>query len=72
MLADALREKGYVGADVGEMLQGANFRSVQLAWDAHKVRNRIAHEGTQFTLTEREAKRVYALYEAVFSEMKLI
>ncbi len=72
MLADALRDKGYAGADVGEMLQGAGFRSVQLAWDAHKVRNRIAHEGTQFTLTEREARRTFALYEAVFREMKLI
>ena len=72
MLADALREKGYVGADVGEMLQSANFRSINLAWDAHKIRNRIAHEGTQFTLTEREAKRTFALYEAVFREMKLI
>jgi hypothetical protein len=72
MLADALREKGYAGADVGEMLQSANFKSVQLAWDAHKVRNRIAHEGSLFTLTEREAKRAYALYEAVFREMKLI
>ena len=72
MLADSLREKGYAGADVGEMLQGAAFRSVQLAWDAHKVRNRIAHEGSAFTLTEREARRTFALYEAVFREMKLI
>jgi hypothetical protein len=72
MLADALREKGYPGADVGEMLQAADFRAIQLAWDAHKVRNRIAHEGSQFTLTDREAKRVFALYEAVFREMKLI
>ena len=72
MLADALREKGYAGIDVGEMLQNANFRSIHLAWDAHKVRNRIAHEGTQFSLTEREAKRTFSLYEAVFREMKII
>lgn len=72
MLMDALREKGYAGEDLGEMLKNANFRSVQLAWDAHKVRNRIAHEGTTFTLTSHEAKRTFALYEAVFREMKLI
>jgi hypothetical protein len=72
MLADILRERGYAGADVGEMLQSAGFRSLQLAWDAHKVRNRIAHEGMNFTLTEREARRTFALYEAVFREMKVI
>ncbi|GEM_PF-451341 len=72
MLADALREKGYQGEDVGEMLKSANFNSVRLAWDAHMVRNKIAHQGTTFTLTAHEAKRVFGLYETVFREMKLI
>lgn len=72
MLAEILREKGYQGADVGEMLNSASFKTVQLAWDAHKIRNKIAHEGSAFSLTEREAKRAYALYEAVFKELKAI
>ncbi len=72
MLAEVLRSKGYEGADVGEMLGNASFKTVQLAWDAHKIRNRIAHDGSSFTLTEREAKRAYALYEAVFKELKAI
>lgn len=72
MLAEVLREKGYQGADIGEMLGMASFKTIQLAWDAHKIRNKIAHEGSLFTLTEREAKRAYALYEAVFKELKAI
>lgn len=72
MLNEVLSEKGYQGADVGEKLQNAHFKSVQLAWDAHKIRNQIAHQGSLFSLTEREAKRAYAMYEAVFRELKAI
>lgn len=72
MLDEVLREKGYKGADVGELLNGASFKTVQLAWDAHKIRNRIAHDGSTFPLSDREAKRAHALYEAVFKELKAI
>lgn len=72
MLADVLREKGYQGEGVGEMLKNANFKTIDLAWDAHKLRNRIAHTGSDFVLTEREAKRAFILYEYVFRELKAI
>ncbi len=72
MLDNILTERGYMGADLGEKLKSLNFHSLQLAWDAHKVRNRIAHEGSNYRLTEREARRVFAMYEAVFREMKAI
>jgi hypothetical protein len=72
LLNDAMRAAGYAGEDLGEMLKEARFRSIDLAWDAHKMRNRIAHEGMKFTLTEREARRVFAMYEAVFKELKVI
>lgn len=72
MLREVLIEKGYTGIDVGEMLTNAKFNTIQLAWDAHKVRNRIAHEGSDYTLTDREAKRVNGLYEAIFKELKAI
>jgi hypothetical protein len=72
MLLDVLRDKGYQGEGVGEMLKSASFKTVELAWDAHKLRNRIAHEGSDFILTEREAKRVFTLFESVFRELKAI
>jgi hypothetical protein len=72
LLGEALREKGYQGDGVGEMLKNASFKTVQLAWDAHKVRNRIAHDGSSFELTSHEAKRVLGLYESVLRELKVV
>lgn len=72
MLQNILLEKGYQGSDVGELLKEARLKTIALAWDAHRVRNRIAHEGSTFVLTEREAKRVFMLYESVFRELKVI
>lgn len=72
MLAQVLKEKGYQGETVADLLKSASFKTVQLAWDAHGIRNRIAHEGSDFQLTEREAKRAFTLYESVFRELKVI
>lgn len=72
MLQEVLRDKGYHGETVADMLKSASFKTIDLAWDAHKLRNRIAHEGSQFELTEREAKRIFALFETVFRELKAI
>lgn len=72
MLAEVLRDKGYQGETVSDMLKEASFKTVQLAWDAHLIRNRIAHEGSDFELTERDAKRAFILYESVFRELKAI
>ncbi len=72
LLLEVLSEKGYTGEGVGEKLKGASFKTIDLAWDAHKLRNRIAHEGSDFELTEREAKRAFTLFESVFRDLKVI
>jgi hypothetical protein len=72
LLFESLREKGYQGDGLGEMLKSASFKTIDLAWDAHRLRNRIAHEGSNFELTEREAKRAFMLYESVLRELKVI
>ncbi|OHA92180.1 MAG: hypothetical protein A3J09_01715 [Candidatus Zambryskibacteria bacterium RIFCSPLOWO2_02_FULL_51_21] len=75
MLDEALRAKGFAGDGVGEMLKGANLGdlvSLDAAWDAHKVRNRIAHSGGDFELNERETRRVVGLFEAVLKELGAI
>ena len=59
------------GISVGEKLKSTNkdrFKSLDDAWEAHIVRNKIAHGGLQFELTKREAQRVIYLYEKVFRE----
>jgi len=71
MLGDVLEKMGYQGDSIGDKLKSvdkSDFLTLNSAWDAHKVRNQIAHEGTDFQLNEREAKRVIELYKAVFSE----
>ena len=75
MLDDMLTRDGYVGAGVGEKLKAAdpeNFHTLQDAWEAHKVRNQIAHEGSAFNLSEPLARRTIARYANVFREFKVI
>ncbi len=75
MLDDALAKHGYVGNGVGEKLKAieqSGLSSLQEAWEAHKVRNQIAHAGSTFELTESLARRTIARYETVFRELKII
>ena len=71
MLDEILVEQGYVGDTVADKLKQVNparFQTLQHAWDAHRVRNDIAHMGSQYQLTEHTAHRTIAHYEAVFRE----
>lgn len=75
MLEELLRTLGFHGDSVGEMLKSADkneFSTLDDAWEAHKIRNAIAHAGTGFDLNERETKRVVALFEKVFKEFGVI
>lgn len=72
MLESVLRERGYMGKDISEMLISANFKTISDAWEAHRVRNKIAHQGVSFNLSEREAKRIYNLYQNVFRDLNVI
>ncbi len=75
MLDDVLLKRGYVGDGVGEKLKTADkksFTTLQNAWEAHKVRNLIAHQGSTFDLSETLAGRTIAHYQAVFREFKVI
>jgi len=75
MLDDSLAGQGYVGDGVGEKLKSiepSEVHSLQDAWEAHKVRNQIAHEGSAFDLSESLARRTIARYESVFREFKVI
>ncbi|MFA6536177.1 MAG: hypothetical protein WC250_03960 [Candidatus Paceibacterota bacterium] len=75
MLDELLEKLGYQGDGIGEKLKSvekSDFTSIDQAWEAHKVRNQIAHEGSEFQLSEREAKRVVSLFEAVFKEFKFV
>ncbi|MBU6214570.1 hypothetical protein KGM48_01880 [Patescibacteria group bacterium] len=75
LLDETLTRAGYAGESVSDKLKNAdhvNFSSIQDAWEAHKVRNQIAHEGSRFDLTEQLARRTIARYETVFREFKVV
>lgn len=75
MLEEMLRDAGYRGEGVGELLKSvdpSDMLTLDAAWEAHKIRNRIAHAGQDFDLTSREAKRVIGLYESAFKEFGVV
>ncbi len=75
LLYDMLNQMGYQGDSIGEMLKQvdpSSFVTLQDAWKAHLVRNRIAHEGANYELTRDEAERVMRMYERVFQEFYFI
>lgn len=71
-LLDVLGYKGETMADKMKQIDAANFRSIDLAWEAHRVRNAIAHQGSIHQITYYEARRIVSLYEQVFREFRFI
>jgi len=75
ILEDIIFRAGYPGETLGEKMRGierSDFRTLDEAWEAHKVRNQIAHEGSRFELSKREALRIIDLYKRVFEEFYYI
>lgn len=75
LLDELLTKRGYVGATVGERLKNverSDFSTLNDAWEAHKIRNQIAHEGSSFNISQTIAQRTIARYAAVFREFKAI
>ena len=70
-LLDKLFLPGETMADKLKAVEKSDFTTLDNAWEAHKVRNQIAHS-SDFILTQREARRVIGLYETVFKEFKII
>ncbi|MBP6858018.1 MAG: hypothetical protein KBC11_02400 [Candidatus Pacebacteria bacterium] len=74
-LDKSLDQKGFYGDTLGDKFKQITpdkLPSIQIAWEAHKVRNRIAHDGAGFILTMPEARRVLSYYEIVFRDLEVI
>jgi hypothetical protein len=75
ILGQILESMRLPGDSIGEKLKAvekSDFVTLEQAWEAHKIRNAVAHQGGEFLISEREAKRVIGLYEAVFREFDYI
>ena len=75
MLEVLMNQLGFLGDNLGEKLKSVDrerYPSIVSAWEAHIVRNKIAHEGEAFQLSQHEAKRIIAIYEQIFKEFRFI
>lgn len=69
---DLLIQKGYEGESMAERLSMINKRelkSLDLLWEAHKIRNRIAHK-LNFKINRSEALRVISYYEEALKDLR--
>lgn len=72
ILDELLKEAGYAGVSLGERLRSISptqLQSLDDAWQAHKVRNQIAHAGSDFVLTQKLAQDTIKQYRRVFHEL---
>ncbi len=75
MLGNLLSDQGYRGNTIGDQLKDVNplqFTTIDIAWQAHKMRNDIAHGGESFKLTERDTRATIGQYARVFGEFGII
>jgi len=75
LLEETFKDKGLVGDSMSELLEEAKsngYMGIQGAWDAHLIRNRIAHEGQNFPLTQVEGRRIIKLYQNIFEYLEVI
>lgn len=69
-----LKASGYPGDTMGDRLKNIDktqIVSIDDLWEAHKIRNRLAHD-TNYFLRYGEAKRAVQLYEKALKELNAL
>ncbi|MES3030879.1 MAG: hypothetical protein V4697_00520 [Patescibacteria group bacterium] len=75
MLGELLTKMGYRGETMGEQFKrvaAGDFKTLKKAQEAHGVRNKIAHDGASYPLTQDETRHVIYQYRDVFEEFYYI
>ncbi|MCK5285770.1 MAG: hypothetical protein KAJ58_00905 [Candidatus Pacebacteria bacterium] len=76
ILEEMLTKIGYAGETLGEKLrqvERSDFLTIDSAWEAHKIRNKVAHEDLDsIFLNQRLVKKTISLYQKVFEEFQYI
>lgn len=71
---DLLKRMDYLGKDQGERMKHltrAQFSNINELWEAHKARNRIAHE-PDFNISQEKVIYFLKSYEKAFKDLALI
>ncbi len=69
-----LKDMGLSGVTLGDRLKQLDFaklHSLNDVWEAHKIRNRIAHE-TDRVLSQEQASRAVSLFEKALKELEYL
>lgn len=69
-----LKDMGLLGTTLGDRLKQLDFaklHSLNDVWEAHKIRNRIAHE-TDRVLTQQQAERAVSLFAKALKELEYL
>ena len=75
MLDELLGHIGYRGQTVADKLQSvdsADMQSLEDAWQAHKTRNKVAHQGSDFKLDRNTFMDTMNQFKRVFNEFHYI
>ncbi len=75
ILEEALEKAGFAGTTIGDKLKSASpasFSNLDQAWRAHKVRNEVAHSGSDFVLTKKMATETITQYKMALTELGAI
>lgn len=74
LLDEALRNAGIPGTQLGDRLKkisASNLPNLEEVWQAHKLRNRIAHEA-DFALKRDLAERALTVYEKALTHLGVL
>ncbi len=75
MLDEMMETMGYTEDSLGDKLRNvepSDFQTIDEAWEAHKMRNLIAHEGSTYDLKKEEVDRTIKNYQRVFEEFEYL
>jgi uncharacterized membrane protein len=72
ILDEIVERMGYKGTTLGERMkniEASDFPYLEEVWDAHKLRNTLAHKGTNLNISRSEAEQAINIYHRVFKEL---
>jgi large-conductance mechanosensitive channel len=72
ILDEITTRMGYAGTTLGERMKkipASEFPYLEEAWEAHKIRNAVAHKGTDYALSRSDAEHVINTYYRIFAAL---
>ena len=75
ILDSVVEQMGYPGETLGERMKAidpSGFPYLDEAWEAHKIRNQIAHKGTDYVLSKSAAEYVINTYHRIFKTLRYL